>query len=504
MPPPSQTFSIDVSSRTVHINGQPLSLGARAFDVLSYLNDNQDRVVTKSELLETVWGGIAVEESNLTVQISALRKALGPKSIATVPGIGYKLALNETPDAEPKGPDLPDTPSLAVLPFANLTGKASQEYLVDGIATELIGALTRIGGLFVIAASSSFAFKGQPVQLADVGRALGVSYVLEGSVQQAGSALRISVQLVEAATGRSIWTDRFSGTLDEIFDLQDRLTESVAAAIEPTLRSAEALRSREKPQHDLRAYDICLQVEPLMRFTAKPDDFTRAFAMLDEAVALDPDYVYARALRCWAYTIACGGRFISVDDAKHVLPDAYAILDHGTDDPKSPIYAAHSLAYLNKGAEVGLVGIRKAKSLNPNSVTVLCSSGWLHAYVGEFDTALTDIERALRLNPLDPDTGFVRSALGPILLGLGRADEAIEMLEQSYHEAPTYGSTVFTLLNCYWRAGRIEDAKRMGQELLRINPNLTLKYTLDSTPFKYPPHLQLFKNSLIAAGIPEG
>ena len=113
------------------------------------------------------------------------------------------------------------------------------------------------------------------------------------------------------------------------------------------------------------------------------------------------------------------------------------------------------------------------------------------------------IERALRLNPLDPNTGFVRSALGPILLGLGRVDEAIEMLELSYHEAPTYGSTVFTLLNCYWRAGRIKDARRMGQELLRINPDLTLKYTLESTPFKYPPHLQLFQDSMISAGIPE-
>ncbi|HKK98478.1 MAG TPA: winged helix-turn-helix domain-containing protein, partial [Marivita sp.] len=408
----ARDISIDTSMRVLRVGGSAVPLGARAFDVLAYLNDHRDRVVTKGELLETVWGGLAVEESNLTVQISALRKALGPKSIATVPGVGYKLAIDDTPDPAPTGPELPDTPSLAVLPFANLTGQASQDYLVDGIATELIGALTRIGGLFVIAASSSFAYKGQTVQLADVGRALGVRYVLEGSVQQAGSALRISVQLVEAATGRAIWTDRFEGSLDEIFDLQDRLTESVAAAIEPTLRSAEALRSREKPQNDLRAYDICLQVEPLMRFTAKPADFTRAFAMLDEAIALDPDYAYARALRCWAYTIACGGRFISVSDTQHVLPDAYAILDRGTDDATALTYAAHSLAYLDKGAEIGLVGIRKAKSLNPNSVTVLCSSGWLHAYVGQFDTALADIERALRLNPLDPNTGFVRSALG--------------------------------------------------------------------------------------------
>lgn len=495
-------LTIDNVTRTLHLDGMPVQLGARAFDVLAYLFAHTERVVSKGELLENVWGGLAVEEGNLSVQISALRKALGPKSIATVPGIGYKLALSDAPLPDTQGPALPDIPSLAVLSFANLTGQASQDYLVDGIAAELIGALTRIGGLFVIAATSSFAYKGRAVQLADVGRELGVRYILEGSIQQAGSTLRISVQLVEAETGRAIWSDRFTGTLDEIFDLQDRLTESVAAAIEPTLRSAEALRSREKPQNDLRAYDICLQVEPLMRFTSKADDFTRAFALLDKAIALDPDYAYARALRCWAYTIACGGRFISIHDARHVLPDAYALLDGGSKDATMLTYAGHTVAFLDKGAEIGLVALRKARSLNPNSVTVFCSSGWLHAYVGEFETALKEIERALRLNPLDPNTGFVRSALGPIMLGLGRNDEAVAMLEQSYHEAPNYGSTVFSLLCCYWRMGRIEDAKRMGRELLQINPGLTLKYTLETTPFKYPPYLALFKDALTGSGIP--
>jgi tetratricopeptide (TPR) repeat protein len=312
------------------------------------------------------------------------------------------------------------------------------------------------------------------------------------------------VQLVEAGTGRSIWSERFTGGLDGIFDLQDRLTESVAAAIEPTLRAAEALRSREKPKKDLRAYDLCLQVEPMMRFTAKPEEFARAFALLDEAVALDPGYAYARALRCWAYTIAAGGRFIKTQDARHILPDAYALMDSGTGDAITLTYAGHAAAFLDKGAEVGLVALRKAKSLNPNSVAVLCSSGWLHAYVGQFETALEDINRALRLNPLDPNHGFVRSALGPILLGLGRVDEAVTMLEESYHEAPGYGSTVFSLMHCYWRAGRFEDARRMGRELLRINPAMTLRYTLETTPFKYEPHLKLFRDAMPACGIPEG
>jgi TolB-like protein len=500
------SLEIDPASRDLRINGELVAIGARAFDVLVHLNNCADRVVSKQELLENVWGGLTVEEGNLTVQISALRKVLGPRAIATVPGVGYKLATGTEPmKAQAQaGPELPDIPSIAVLPFANLTGVPGQDYLVDGIGTELIAALTKVPGLFVIAATSSFAYRGRAVQLADVGRELGVRYVLEGSVQKAGTRLRVAVQLVEAATGRSIWSERFTGELDDIFDLQDHLTESVAAAIEPTLRAAEALRSREKPKKDLRAYDLCLQVERVIRFTSKPEDFTRAFTLIDDAVSLDPGYAYARALRCWAYTIAAGGRFIKTQDARHVVPDAYALMDSGTDDAITLTYAGHAAAYLDKGAEVGLVALRKAKSLNPNSVAVLCSSGWLKSYVGQFDAALEDIRRALRLNPLDPNHGFVRSALGPILIGLGRVEEAIAVLEQSYHEAPKYGSTVFQLILLYWQAGRMEDARRMGREFIQINPDMTLRYTLETTPFKHGPYLQLIREALPACGIPEG
>jgi TolB-like protein len=498
------SFTLRHDSRDVLIDDRPVTIGARAFDVLVHLQAHSDRIVSKKELLETVWGGLAVEEGNLTVQISTLRKVLGSRAIATVPGVGYKLATGPEPARAQAGPDLPDIPSLAVLPFTNLTGQPTQDYLVDGIVTELIGALTKISGLFTIAATSSFAYKGRTVLLSEVGQELGVRYVLEGSIQQAGAMLRISVQLVEAATGRSIWSERFSGTLDEIFDLQDRLTESVAAAIEPTLRAAEAIRSRDKPQNDLRAYDLCLQAEPLMRFTSKPEDLSRAIAILNEAVARDPDYDMARAMRVRAYAMAAGGRFIPISDAAPVLPDAYAILDSGTNDALVLAYAADSIAYLDHGAEQALSAIRKAKTLNPNSVPVLCSSGWIHAYLGKFEAALADIERALRLNPLDANTGFVRSAMGPILLGLGRVEEAVEMVERSYHEAPTYGSTLYILLHGYWLLGRTEDANRMAAELMRINPKITVRGNIASSPFKHPPFLKLFEDAQRASGIPEG
>jgi TolB-like protein len=237
-------------TREVHIDGAAVTLGARAFDVLAYLNANSDRVVSKAELLEKVWGGLMVEEGNLSVQISALRKVLGPKAIATVPGVGYKLATGSGDVAVPKGPALPDKPSIAVLPFANLTGRTDQEYLIDGIVTEIITALGRVSAFFVISSTSSFTYKGKTVDLSEIGRELGVRYVLEGSIQQAGDRLRIFTQLVEAETSHSLWRDRFDGDASEVFDIQDRVAESVAGALEPTFIWAEAARAREEADRE--------------------------------------------------------------------------------------------------------------------------------------------------------------------------------------------------------------------------------------------------------------
>ena len=221
-------------------------------------------------------------------------------------------------------------------------------------------------------------------------------------------------------------------------------------------------------------------------------------------MARDPGYAFARALRVLAYATAAGGRFILREDALHILPDAYALLDSGTTDAVALAYAADAVAYLDKGADIALIAIRKAKALNPNSVTVLSTSGWVHTYVGQFETAIADIERALRLNPLDPISGQTRSALGPILLGLGRIEEAIEMVEQSYHEAPGYGSTVFTLICGHWRAGHLDKAKRFARELLAINPAITVRYTLETSPNRHEPFRQLMRDALTASGIPEG
>jgi TolB-like protein len=312
--------------------------------VLTLLDAHSDRVVSKAELLEAVWGGLAVEEGNLTVQISALRKALGPKAIATVPGMSYKLATGASSPA-PSGPALPDKPSLIVLPFANLSGTAANDYLVDGPITDIIAGLSRLSALYVIAAATSFRFKGQPLDVTDLGRQLGVRYAVEGSVQQAGEVLRVTVQLVDAETGRTIWSERFMGSTASVFELQDEFAARVAGAVEPKLMCAEAGISQGKPTEDLGAYDLFLRALPHVYRVRTLEDFHKGVALLDEAIARNPGYAMAKAWKVRAYLIARGARMISWEENLEVAPLAQALLAEADDDPLVLVFAGQFHAF---------------------------------------------------------------------------------------------------------------------------------------------------------------
>ncbi|MFN3144645.1 MAG: winged helix-turn-helix domain-containing protein [Paracoccaceae bacterium] len=486
--------------------GEPVPLGARAFDVLAHLNAHADRVVTKQELLETVWGGLAVEEGNLTVQISALRKVLGAKAIATVPGVGYKLATGPEPAHRPvqEGPPLPEKPSLAVLPFANLTGRPDQDYLIDGIVADLASALNRVSGIFVISTTSSFAYKGRVVSLAEVGVSLGVRYILEGSIQQAGETLRITVQLTEAESGRNIWSDRFTGTTADIFDLQDVISEKTVAAIEPSLLFEESRRARAKPTASLQAYDLTLQAAPLVLRVSSLADFREADEILDRALALDPDYALAKALKVRAHVMAAGSRAISHAEGAAALPVARDLLDAHQSDPLVLAYAGHMMAYLGDEPEMGIHALETAKSLNPNSVLVRVSSGWINAYVGRYAEAIADFEHAYRINPLDPNLGHCRSGHGFSLFGLGDYAGAVSLLEKALADDPGFGTTEQALGAAYELAGRPVEAQRVIARYARTYPSNTIAYYLRTTPFRQEDFRMRMVAGLRAAGLPEG
>lgn len=490
--------------RRLRIDGSDRVIGARAFDLLAYLDAHSSRVVTKAELLEHVWADLNVEESNLTVQIAALRKLIGAGAIATVPGGGYQLTLAAKSPAEPpKALPLPDKPSLAVLPFANLTGDAAKDYLVDGIVADLTTALSRIPIFFVIAASSTFALKGRVVDLAEVGQQLGVRYVLEGSIQQAGDRLRINTQLVEAETGRMIWSSRFSGSLAEIFELQDAVTEQVAAAIEPNVILVEARRASAKPTTDLSAYDLCLRALPLTHRLADFDSFVAARTLLERALALDPGYSHAKALICRLTTTARSERWLSLEEAARCLPLAEEVVADPRNDAMALVFAGLAIAFLGQQQQRGLLVIRQAYAMNPNSSHVLNELGWVYSYLGDTDQAIDHFTRAIRINPLDPIIGQLRCGLGAALLLAERLDEGVAVLEQALAEAPNYTASLVGLAWGYWEQGRTDEARRLGQLLLAREPGMTITATLRDSPYKTPEKQRRQRAYLGGIGIPE-
>jgi TolB-like protein/Flp pilus assembly protein TadD len=492
-------------SRRLRIDGSDRVIGARAFDVLAYLHSNTGRVVTKAELLENVWADLNVEESNLTVQIAALRKLIGARAIATVPGVGYQLTLAARATAEPpKVLPLPDKPSLAVLPFANLTGDASKDYLVDGIVSDLISALSCIRAFFVIAASSTFTLKGKSIDLADVGRQLGVRYIVEGGIQQAGDSLRINVQLVEAETEHLIWSQRFTGPLAEIFELQDSVVAATASAIEPRVLTAEALRADGKPTTSLTAYDLCLQATPVSMRVPDAAAFFRARDLLHRALDLDPQYVRAKGLLCGLHVAALSIRAISFAEARSCLPLAEEILsDDRITNPQALADAGFALAYFGGQQQRGVSALLRALALNPNSFMVLTLSGWVHRYVGEIATAEEHLLRAIRLNPIDPNIGTARSGLAHLMHMRGDHEVAIRMLERALADEPGLFPARLGLVVTCWKTGRIAEALRHGEALRALAPGISVSSYLRDMPDTISAWRQDVQEALRGVGVPE-
>jgi TolB-like protein/tetratricopeptide (TPR) repeat protein len=491
--------------RRLRIDGSDHVIGARAFDVLAYLEMHSGRVVTKAELLENVWADLNVEESNLTVQIAALRRLIGARAIATVPGVGYQLTLSAKAPAEPpKALPLPDKPSLAVLPFANLTGDASREYLVDGIVSDLISALSCIRAFFVIAASSTFTLKGKTIDLADVGRQLGVRYIVEGGIQQAGDSLRINVQLVEAETGHLIWSQRFTGPLAEIFELQDNVVAATASAIEPKVLTAEALRADKKPTTSLTAYDLCLQATPASIRVTDASAFFRARDQLHQALGLDPDYVHAKGLLCGLYIGALTLRAITFAEARACLPMAEEILaDDRITDPQAICDAGCALAFFGGQQQRGVSALRRAVALSPNSSLILMTSGWVHSFVGETAIAEEHFLRAIRLNPIDPNIGIARCGLGQMMYLRGDYEGAIPVLERALAEQPGFIGSVQGLVVACWKTGRLADARRYAELWRAADPGLSVSGHLQNTPDSVAASRQDHADALRAMGFPE-
>jgi adenylate cyclase len=475
-------FRLDLRRPELRRDGQPVRIHRRALGILCALAEAKGEIVSKDELMARLWSGRIVEEGNLHVHVSALRKSLdehgeGHSFVVTVPGRGYRLAgltgLRSSQLAEGSLPPqlpLPDKPSIAVLPFANLSGDSEQEYFADGMVEEIITALSRTRWLFVIARNSSFMYRGQAVDVKQVSRELGVRYVLEGSVRKSGTRVRITTQLIDATNGAHLWADHFDGSLEDVLDLQDQVAIRVAAVIEPELEAAEVRRALDRPRNDPTAYDLYLRALRAKRSWEKKG-YMEALDQLSHATRLDATYGPALALSAWCHMALNGSGW--TDDPEATRQKATSLARHALrnagDDAVTLGRAAYVLAYFGEDIDTVTALIDRSLRINPSFADGWHWSGWLRMWAGSPDIAIDHFERSLRLDPRDPN-GRILLANGIAHFFARHLDQARTMLLLSLHEHPDWVPTNRFLAACYAHLGQLDEAKITIKRLRALTP----------------------------------
>jgi TolB-like protein/class 3 adenylate cyclase/tetratricopeptide (TPR) repeat protein len=409
-------------------------------------------------------------------------------------------------DGSPARPvlTLPDKPSIAVLAFTNMSGDPEQEYFADGIAEDIITALSRCNALFVIARNSSFTFKGKTIHVRQVGRELGVRYVLEGSVRRSGFRLRVTGQLIEAESGNHIWADHFDGDMSDVFDFQDRITESVVAAIEPNLQLAEIERLKRKPATNLDAYDLLLRAQQLeYKFTE--ESIADAIRFLEQALVIDPDYAQAMALAacCYAERRQQGWAKDLALEAAEGMRLAMRAVELGKDDANVLWMAAYAARQLAMDGQLAKELAYRSLLLNPNSAIALAITGWIEAILANPAKALEHLHRANRLSPRDPKGWFITTGLGMSHFFAGQFDEAAAWCKKALAQNPRFALAFRILAASLAKLGQRDRAKEAVRELLKIEPQLTISSLRARTLAMEESVWIMFSEGLRLAGLPE-
>jgi len=412
----------------------------------------------------------------------------------------YRVRIDKARTA----PALPDKPSIAVLPFQNMSGDPEQEYFADGMVEDIITALSRFRHLFVIARNSSFTYKGRVVDVKQVGRELGVRYVLEGSVRKAANRVRITGQLIDASNGAHLWADRFDGALEDIFDLQDQVTTSVINAIAPKLEQAEIERAKRKPTESLDAYDYYLRgVENVRQRTRPTND--EALRLLYRAIDLDPDFASAYGMLAWCYVIRQSQGW-ATDRAKDLAETArlaQKAVELGKDDAVALSAGSFALGYVVHDFKAGTLFNDRARQLNPNLASAWYFSGWLRVWLGEPDLAIKHFAQFKRMSPLDPFTSSMHAAIAFAHVLAGRYEDAAASAEQALSESPNLHQALRAAAASYALAGRIEQAQKAMARLRQIDPALRISNLKDFTPLRQPEDMARYAEGMRKAGLPE-
>jgi len=456
-------------------------------------------------------GAICISEDALRQLSGKLDVPVEDKGNQQLKNIAHSVRVYAIRPAAPAGkpvadggahPKLPDKPSIAVLPFDNMSAEAGQDYLADGIVEAITATLSRIRSFFVIARNSAFTYKGRSANVRDIGKELGVAYVIEGSAQKGGNRLRIIVQLVETETGAHVWASRYDGTMDDIFDLQDRIAEQLAGAIQPSIRIAEVERSRRKRPQDLGAYDYTMRAMPHV-WALEREHVTGALDLLDKALAIDADYPLALSLAGWCH--AQRSVYNWTDDVSATQAKARSLAERAAelsgDDPiiLAVLGAVHTFV---RNFGTARILLERALALDPNAAWAWQRLGWVDNYCDKPKEAIGHFERALRLSPLDPMNFNNHVGLASAYQLMGEYDKAVAAYQRALGERPNAKWIYRNLAPSLLGAGREEEAKAAFAEMMQAYPDMTVVKFKQAMVFS-PAALERMSAQLRLLGLPE-
>ena len=510
---------LDTDTRELCRDGTPIAVQPQVFDLLIYLLENRERVVGKDDLFAAVWDGRTVADSTLSVHINAARRAVGDNGeeqrlIRTIARKGIRFVGDvqcRPGDHEPVEaggshgyslrPALPpsDRPAIAVLPFANMSAEAEQEYFSDGISEDIIAALTKLRWFFVIARNSSFSYKGKSVHLKQIAEELGVGYVVEGSVRKHGDRVRIAVQLSDVATGSQLWAARYDRELADVFAVQDEITDAIAAAIEPQILVAENFRSKRKPPASLDAWDLVMRaLSHFWRFSRQ--DNADAQALLEKAIALDPNYGRARSVLATSHMFGVQMGWAAFKRAAPVAERA-ALAAIRIDSEDAWAHTALGSCYFSSRLDDALAECELALRLNPNFSMAQGVYGLALCYAGRWQEASEVAQGALRLSPGDPFSAWHYGVAANAQFVGRNYQEAIALAREAIRQRNDFSGAYRVLTAAAGMAGHADVAASALQDLRRAQPCISLAWVANSLPWKLASDREHFVEGCRRAGL---
>lgn len=513
----TQGFQLDTDRMELSLDGDLLEIEPQVLRILILLIENRDRVVTRDELIDEVWNGRIVSETTLSSRINSARRALGDSGksqsfIRTYSKRGFRFVADvQVVEDAPNGADsAEDTvgigiPSIAVLPFSNLGGNSEQEYFCDGVAEDIIAALSRIRSLIVVARNSSFSYKGQSPDVRQASRDLGVRYILEGSLRKSGDGIRLAVQLVEGESGKTLWAERYDRAFDNIFDVQDDIVQSVVGALHPELGKAEQDRARAKRAESLDAWDA-YQRGMWHTYRRTRDDLQTAIAFYKKAIGLDPDFAAAHwgLAICYFYNTIWGW----AEPRNELLDEALNVARRGVELDPADSMSHTALGYIHfvrREPDSAAPALESAIELDPNNYLAPRMLGITLTGAGRAEQGLPHLHNALRLSPRDPLVSGTMGWLAASYFFAGDSEAAVFWARRGMRlRAAPQIWTVTALLSVLGASGQLEEAKRVRTELLRLQPDITCAFVRENIPIVDPDYLDQYIGGLAKAGLPKG